>query len=77
MTVGESFGWLTSRQISMGAEFRGRQSSDYRFGIVELRLDSDGKGTGTVLPATNFRIDDEHQIVIEVAGNPNIELNRL
>lgn len=49
---------LTDRPIQFGEIARGSRSKDYAFGVVELHLDEDGRGGGSLIPAARIRFKD-------------------
>jgi hypothetical protein len=56
---------FTERPIAFGEAYYNTRSKDYEFGIVELRLDAEGKGEGMTIPAATLSLDAEGQIVVE------------
>jgi hypothetical protein len=56
---------FTERPIAFGEAYYSSRSKDYEFGIVELKLDAEGKGEGTTIPAAKLSLDGEGQIVVE------------
>ena len=62
---------VTDRNISFGELNRGTRSRDYSVGAIELVLTPDGKGSGTLLPACNVKLNKKtQQIEIETYQNP-------
>lgn len=59
---------VTDRPIMMFESRRGLRSKDYPFGIVELRLDAEGKGSGRLLAAAQAEITPEGKLDIESYG---------
>lgn len=49
---------LTDRPIQFGEIARGSRSLNYGFGVIEIRLDKDGKGSGSLIPAARIRFKD-------------------
>jgi hypothetical protein len=56
---------FTERPIVFGEAYYNTRSRDYEFGIVELRLDAEGKGEGMTIPAAKLGLDAEGNIVVE------------
>jgi hypothetical protein len=56
---------FTERPIAFGEAYHNTRSRDYELGVVELRLDADGKGEGATIPAARLSLDEEGRIVIE------------
>lgn len=62
---------VTDRNLAFGELYRGTRSRDYSVGAIELVLTSDGKGSGTVLPACKLTVDKKTQkIEVETFQNP-------
>jgi hypothetical protein len=56
---------FTERPIIFGEAYYNTRSKDYEFGIVELRLDKEGKGEGATIPAAKLSLDEQGNIVVE------------
>jgi hypothetical protein len=56
---------FTERPIIFGEAYYNTRSRDYEFGIIELKLDAEGKGEGMTIPAAQLSLDAEGQIVVE------------
>jgi hypothetical protein len=56
---------FTERPIAFGEAYYSTRSREYEFGVVELRLDADGKGEGATIPAAKLSLDKDGQIVVE------------
>ena len=56
---------FTERPIAFGEAYYSTRSKDYEFGIVELKLDAEGKGEGATIPAAKLSLDAEGHIVVE------------
>ncbi|MBI3483830.1 MAG: hypothetical protein HY012_01580 [Acidobacteria bacterium] len=65
---------LTDRPISFFEAYNSTRSRDYPFSIIELRLDKDGKGEGTLLVATKIKFNKENMLEIENYGRDPIRL---
>lgn len=64
----------TNRTISFPELWTSPRSRDYKFGIVELRLDSDGKGEGTLLYATKVKFNKKGELELEHYGQSPVRL---
>jgi hypothetical protein len=56
---------FTERPIIFGEAYYDTRSKDYEFGIVELKLDKEGKGEGSTIPAVKLSLDEQGNIVAE------------
>ena len=56
---------FTERPIAFAESYYDTRSKDYEFGIVELKLDAEGKGEGATIPAARLSLDAEGQLVVE------------
>jgi hypothetical protein len=62
---------VTDRSLAFAELHYGTRSLDYSVGAIELVLTPDGKGSGTLLPACELKVDrDKQQIEIESYQNP-------
>jgi len=63
---------LTNRPITFGENWTNSRSSDYNLSALELDLNTQtGKGTGVLMPATQFKIDAKTgEVTIEAFQNP-------
>src|SRR5215470_6683572 len=62
---------VTDRNIAFGELYHGTRSREHSVGAIELVLTSDGKGSGTVLPACRLTVDKKkQQVEIETYQNP-------
>lgn len=64
---------VTDRPIQMFEVMRGLRTKDYPFGIIELRLDEEGKGEGRLIAAAQAEIKDG-QLEIESYGTEPFRL---
>src|SRR5438270_168985 len=68
---GRRFRLVTDRIIAFGELYNSTRSRDYSIGAVELTVTSDGKGSGTLLPACKLTVDKKtQQVEIETYQNP-------
>lgn len=56
---------FTERPIAFGEAYHNTRSKDYEFGIVELKLDADGKGEGVTIPAAKLSMNETGDLVVE------------
>jgi hypothetical protein len=63
---------LTSRPINFAEAWNSGRSMDYNLSILELDVNKEtGKGTGTLMPASRFKIDKKTgEVVVEAFKNP-------
>jgi hypothetical protein len=59
---------VTDRPIQMFELMRDTRSSDYEFGLVELKLGADGKGEGQLIAAAKVTIDKSGKVEVESLG---------
>jgi len=50
--------FITDRPIQFAEMWNATRSRDYKFGFVELALDADGEGEGTIIPTAQIAIKD-------------------
>ena len=69
---------LTDRYISMWEARNQPRSFDYRFTLVEIHLDKDGKGEGKASVATKISFDkDKNQVELENYSSEPVRLNNV
>jgi len=67
---------VTDRPITFGENWYDSRSSDYNLSALEIVIPPNKKkSTGTLLPACQFKIDNENQLKIEAYQNPWTLLN--
>jgi hypothetical protein len=59
---------IFSRDIGFGELRRGLRSVDYPFGYLELRVDNNGHGDGTIIPRAQIRILGNNTFEVEDFG---------
>jgi hypothetical protein len=64
----------TNRPISFGELYNGTRSRDYKFGIVVLNVDKDGKGTGLFAPLCKVKFNKKNELEIEHSGQKPFRL---
>jgi hypothetical protein len=65
---------LANRPISFPELYNSSRSSDYKFGIVVLNVDKDGKGTGTFAPLCKIKFNKKKELEIENYGQKPFRL---
>ncbi len=61
---------VTNRRITPGEVISDSWTQDYSLTAIEFDLNNDGKNTGTLIPATMFKIDESGKIQVEAMQNP-------
>ena len=56
---------VTDRPLSFGETISGSHSTEYKFGIVVLQVDSKGSGTGTICGACKIQFNKKNELQIE------------
>jgi hypothetical protein len=56
---------FTERPIAFGEAYYNTRSSDYQFGIIQLKLDAKGEGEGATIPAAKLAMDEQGNLTIE------------
>lgn len=64
----------TNRPISFPELYSGTRSRDYKFGIVMLDVDRDGKGTGSFAPLCKVKFNKKNELEIEHYGQKPFRL---
>ena len=64
----------TNRPISFPELYNGTRSRDYKFGLVVLNVDKDGKGTGTFAPLCKIKFNKKNELEIENYGQKPFRL---
>ncbi len=59
---------VTDRPIQMFEVMRGLRSQDYSLGMIEITIDSDGKGEGRLIAAAKAKFNKDGQVEIESLG---------
>jgi hypothetical protein len=65
---------VTNRPIALGELYHGTRSTNYKFGIVVLDVDKDGKGTGTLAPLCMIKFNKNNELEIEHYGQKPFRL---
>jgi hypothetical protein len=68
---------VTNRPIALGELYNGTRSTNYKFGIVVLDVDKDGKGTGTLAPACMIKFNKNNELEIEHYGQKPLRLTNV
>ena len=66
----------TARPIRL-FDWRSPRSREYAFGIIELILDENGNGSGSVIAAAKVEFDDKGQLSIESYTQPPFSITRV
>lgn len=61
---------VTDRPITFGEAWSDSRSEDYNLSALELDVDSNGKGKGTLIPACQFKMNKQNEMEIEALRNP-------
>ena len=56
---------VMERPIGFAELFRGSRSTDYPFGILQMDIDKDGKGTGTLMVAAKIKFTKDNTVEVE------------
>ena len=64
----------TNRPISFPELYAGTRSRDYKFGIVVLNVNKDGKGTGSFAPLCKVKFNKKNELEIEHYGQKPFRL---
>ncbi len=67
----------TARPIVFAEAYRNTRSREYAFGIIELRLDENGEGSGIVIAAAKAEFTDDGQLSIESYGHPPLSISTI
>jgi len=65
---------VTARPVSFLEAYRSGRSMDYPFTIMELQLDKEGKGEGSIMGGAKLKFNKEGQLDIESYGNQYAKL---
>jgi hypothetical protein len=74
LETGRVIRMVTDRPIGFFEAYNSTRSRDYPFSVIELRLDKDGKGEGTLLVATKIKFNKENMLEIENYGRDPVRL---
>ena len=64
----------TNRPISFPELYNGTRSRDYKFGLVMLNVDKDGRGTGLFAPLCKIKFNKKNELEIEHYGQKPFRL---
>ena len=65
---------VTARTMPFMELYRSGRSTDYQFGYLQVKLNANGQGTGTIMAAAKIRFDKKKgQYEIESYGNQHIK----
>ena len=68
---------VTARPLTFFEVTRTLRLQDHPFGVVELRLDEEGNGSGVVYAAARVEFNDEGQLEIESYGTPPFSITSI
>jgi hypothetical protein len=69
--TGRKIRLITNRPLAIGEVRNNTRSSEYNLSALELDLSNEkGKSTGTLLPACQFKVNEQKEIEIEAFQNP-------
>jgi hypothetical protein len=69
--TGRKIRLITNRPLTIGEARNNTISSEYNLSALELDLNNEkGKSTGTLLPACQFKVNEQKEIEIEANQNP-------
>ena len=71
---GKIISLVTPRPVSFLEAWRSGRSRDYPFTIMEIRLDREGKGEGSIMGGAQLKFNEEGQLDIESYGNQYAKL---
>ena len=67
----------TARPIAFAEASRATRTREHAFGLIELRLDREGRGSGVVWAAASLEFNDDGQLEIESYGNPPFSITTI
>ena len=67
---------ISARTMPFLELYYGGRSTDYPFGLIELRVDSEGKGQGSIIGGAQFKLKD-NELEIESYGNQYLKLTNV
>jgi len=62
--------FVTDRPIQFAEMWNATRSRDYKFGFIELALDGDGEGEGTIIPTAEIAIEDGRVAITSLGLQP-------
>jgi hypothetical protein len=68
---------VTDRPIQMFELMRNTRSSDHEFGMLEIKLDADGNGSGQLIAAAKVSIKPDGTVEIESMGTRPFQLQKI
>lgn len=68
---------VTDRPMSFWERYNSGRSTQYPFGIIELNVDSAGKGTGTLAPICKIKFNKKNELEIEHYGQKPLRLGNV
>ena len=68
---------VSARPLFLFEALGGTRSREYPFGVIEIRLDADGKGDGSVFAAAKIQFNNDGNLVIESWGIPPYSISEI
>ena len=68
---------VTDRPMSFWEKYNSGRTTQYPFGIIELNVDSAGKGTGTLAPICKIKFNKQDELEIEHYGQKPLRLGNV
>ena len=68
---------VSARPLFLFEALNNPRSRDYPFGVIEIRLDAEGKGQGSVYAAAQICFNSDQQLIIESYGIPPYSISAI
>jgi hypothetical protein len=65
---------VIARRINWMEAYYNTRSRDYDFSIIQLQLDEEGKGTGTMIVGARLKFNENNELVIEQYGTTPLRI---
>ncbi len=72
--TGKTVRLITIRDMPFFERFFGGRSTNYPFAMAELKVDEQGKGEGTMVVGTKFKVNDAGVLIIETYNEQTLRL---
>ena len=63
--------FVAARPLALFEAYNNTRSRDHPFGVIELTLDAQGKGTGLIVVAAKISLNDENRLEVESFAQVN------